>query len=431
MVNTTQRNADRPYDVIVWGATGFTGALVAEYLAKSAPQDVKFAIAGRNKEKLASVTERMSKVAPNRKNIPVIIANIDDQASLDRMVSQARVVISTAGPFMQHGHELVEACVNNKTDYIDSTGEPPFVRAIIDKHHEKAAADGTMIVPGCGFDSIPSDMGAFMLADHLAKKGKKTASVKMTVDDMKGIASGGTVASLLGVLTETPYKDQWKMMDPYYLCPADAKRGPDSAVPPVFHYSRDFGKWQSYFVMEMTNTRIVRRSNALFGNAYGPNFAYSETQGQSNLLTASAVTVAGGAIASALVLPPVQWAAKWAANKFVPAGSGPTKEQIETGYFKCRAIGEAVKEPNEQTAVKAVAHINGIQDPGYGETSKMLAESALTLALVDRKTLASPASAGAFAGKITGGVLTASTAMGYSLINRLRAAGMTFDVADL
>ncbi|KAJ3011757.1 hypothetical protein HKX48_006651 [Thoreauomyces humboldtii] len=426
------RNADRPYDIIVWGATGFTGALVAEYLAVHAPKDVKFAIAGRNKEKLAKVTARIVKMSPTRNDVPVIIADIQDEASLDAMVSKTRVLISTAGPFYLHGFAVVAACVRNKTDYIDSTGEPPFTRRVIDEHHEKAKADGTLIIPSCGFDSIPSDLGAFMIADHFAKQGRHTASVHMSVAEMKGVASGGTVASLLGVLTETPYKEQVKMMDPYYLCPSGdhTAKGPDSMVPGMLHYSHDHAKWQSYFVMESTNSRYVRRSNHLLGNAYGPSFSYLETQSQSNVLVAAVaagVTVAAGA---ALVVPPVQWVVSYLANKFVPAGSGPSDEQIRTGHFTTRSIGHAVKKDGEEGQTRAVVTVKGVQDPGYGETAKMLSESALCLAL-DRNLLADVKKAGSFAGRVTGGVVTASTAMGLVLVDRLRKAGMTFEVKDM
>ncbi|KAI8589691.1 Saccharopine dehydrogenase-domain-containing protein [Geranomyces variabilis] len=432
-IATQKRNADRPYDIIVWGSSGFTGALVAEYLAKhTSPDTVRFAIAGRNKEKLAKVSARIAKVAPNRAGgpIPVIIATIDDAASLDAMVKQARVVISTAGPFFQHGFELVEACVRNRTDYIDSTGEPPFVKKIIDLHHDKATKDGTFIVPSCGFDSIPSDLGTFMLADHFAKKGQKLASVKMSVVELVGGPSGGTIASGLGILTETPYREFWKMLDPYYLCPADTAKGPDSSIPAFFNYNKDVGKWQTYFVMESTNTRYVRRSNALLGNAYGPNFSYAETMASDNFLGAAAKTVGGGIFGAALMLPPVQWLASWAANKYIPAGSGPSDKEIETGHFTCKAVGETVA-ADGKPAKKAVATVKGIQDPGYGETSKMLAESALVLALTPRAELAS-SGYGAFKDvKPAGGVVTAATAMGLHLVKRLRAAGMTFEVEDL
>ncbi|KAJ3158145.1 hypothetical protein HDU86_003097 [Geranomyces michiganensis] len=428
-----KRNADRPYDIIVWGATGFTGALVAEYLAKNtSPDTVRFAIAGRNREKLEKVSARVARAAPNRSGgpVPVIVATIDDAASLDAMVKQTRVVLTTAGPFFQHGFELVEACVRNRTDYVDSTGEPPFVKKIIDLHHDKAAADGTFIVPSCGFDSIPSDLSTFMLADHFAKRNQKLASVKMSVIELQGGPSGGTVASLLGVITETPYKDFYKMMDPYYLCPPEAAKGPDSSIPAFFNYNKDVGKWQSYFVMEATNTRYVRRSNALLRNAYGPNFSYSETMSSGGLVSAAAKTVAGGVVGASLMLPPVQWFASWAANKFIPAGSGPSDKEIANGHFTCKAIGETVAD-DAKPAKKAVATVKGVQDPGYGETSKMLAESALVLALTPRAELASERY-GAFKDvKPAGGVVTAATAMGLHLVKRLRAAGMTFEVQDL
>ncbi|KNC98729.1 uncharacterized protein SPPG_06407 [Spizellomyces punctatus DAOM BR117] len=423
------KNPDRPYHIIVWGATGFTGSLVAEYLAQHAPKNVKFAIAGRSQKKLEDVRNKVAKLAPERKNIPLIIADSGDEASLDKLVSQTRVIISTVGPFLKYGIPLVGACVRNQTDYVDITGEPPFIREIIDKYHDEAVKNGTFIVPSCGFDSLPSDLGTLLVADHFAKQGKKTASVRMSVDALKGGPSGGTVASLMGVLTETSYKEQWKMLDPYYLNPRDAPKGPDSSIPSFFGYDRDLKKWQTYFVMEAINTRNVRRSNALLGLAYGPDLRYTETHGQPGFLSASAISVGSAVAGTMMVVPPFQWAAKWAANKFIPAGTGPTRKEIEEGFFRVKLVGEAVKEANEEKPLKAIATVTGVQDPGYGETSKMLSESALCLAL-DRDRL-STKEAGSFAGKVNGGVVTAASSMGMVLVERLRKAGMGFEVQNV
>lgn len=177
--------------------------------------------------------------------------------------------------------------------------------------------------------------------------------------------------------------------------------------------------------MESTNTRYVRRSNALLNQAYGPNFSYSETQGQPNIFAAGLVTAAGAVAGSMLLFPPAQWVAKWATNKMLPPGTGPSKEQIEHGYFKCRLVGISAGEQPK----KVIATVTGVQDPGYGETSKMLAESGLALA-IDRERIGTK-DAGAFAGKVKGGVVTAASGLGLVLLERLRKAGMGFEVEEL
>ncbi|KAI8820686.1 Saccharopine dehydrogenase-domain-containing protein [Fimicolochytrium jonesii] len=426
MSDYTERNKNRPFDIIVWGATGFTGALVAEYLAIKAPKDVKFAIAGRSQEKLEAVAKRIAEAAPGSKDITILTAKLDDEASMDKLVSQAKVVISTVGPFALHGEPLVAACVRNRTDYIDSTGEPPFIKNIIEKYHDKAVADGTLIVPSCGFDSIPSDLGTFLLANHFASKGKQLGGVRCSVEDFKGGVSGGTVGSILNIVNTTSYKELAKMADPYYLCPADAARGDEKKAPSNFRYDKDLKTWQSHFIMASANVKYVHRSNALLGNAYGPKLNYTETQGHKNAIAAGATSVGMGIGAAMLMIPPFQWTANWAANKFIPAGSGPTKEQRDNGYFKVKLIGDEATEGG----LKAVANVVGHQDPGYAGTSLMLAESALCLVL-DRGHLASKEHTGQFAGKVKGGIATAASSMGLALVNRLRKAGMEFDVADL
>ncbi|KAJ3177493.1 hypothetical protein HDU85_005860 [Gaertneriomyces sp. JEL0708] len=414
-----ERNANRPYDVVVWGATGFTGRLIAEYLAKNGPKDLKFAIAGRSKTKLDDVRQDLK--STTGKDLPMIIADSHDEESLDKMTKQAKVIITTVGPFLEHGEPLVASCVKNKTDYVDSTGEPPFIKNIIDKYHDQATKDETLIVPSCGFDSIPSDLGTLLAVEYFAKKNKKTKAVRMSVDDFAGTASGGTVASLLGVLQNTSYREQLKCFtDPYYLAPDSEGKGPDSARPTMFRWDP---KYQTYWVMEATNSRYVRRSNGLLNNAYGPEFTYAESVAAPSFLSAGASTVGTMVAGAALLLPPVQWVAKWAAEKFIPQGSGPNKEAREAGYFVCKVVGEA------EDGEKVLVTVKGVQDPGYGETSKMMAESGLALALERQKV--GTKSAGVFGGQIKGGVATAATAMGDVLVERLRKAGMTFEVSKL
>ncbi|KAI9097081.1 Saccharopine dehydrogenase-domain-containing protein [Phlyctochytrium arcticum] len=419
---------DRPADIIVWGATGFTGQLTAEYLVKNAPQNVRIAIAGRSKGKLETVYKKLAEFAPGRK-IQTFIADSDDSASLDAMTAQGRVLISTVGPYLKYGYKLVASCVKNQTDYVDLTGEPPFIRKIIDDFHEEAKANGTFIVPSCGFDSIPSDLGSFLVADHFAKQGKKTAEVRMTVASLKGSASGGTISSLLNVV-ELPMKEKAKLRDPYYLVTNEVSKGTDRGMSPLMSYDKDLKKWQTYFVMESVNSRNVRRSNALLKNGYGTDFKYQETMSVPNVFVAFFVAfftmLAGGWLA----FPPTRYITRWAVDKWFPSGSGPNKEARENGYFKCKLVGESETQGPNEVPSKAIATVTGVQDPGYGETSKMLSESALCLAL-DRDRFTNPNAAGSFAGRVTGGVVTPASAMGNVLVDRLRAAGMGFEVKDL
>ncbi|KAJ3044912.1 hypothetical protein HDV00_000194 [Rhizophlyctis rosea] len=434
---TDKDRASRPYDIIVWGATGYTGGLVAEYLAKNAPQDVRLAIAGRNKSKLEDVQTKLKD--ETRRPISILVGDIKDQQSIDAVVRQGRVLLSTAGPFSKVGLPIVDACVREHTDYLDSTGEHPFVRKLIDRYHDQAHREGILIVPCSGFDCVPSDLGALLIADHFAKKGLKPAKIHFTVQDVKGGVSGGTIASALGMDMSS------KAMDPYYLAP-NAPRGNDPKASLLLKYLPDFGQWHFYYFMEAVNTKIVRRSNALLH--YGPpsHFSYSESMRSRNFFTALGTVVVMGLAAALLYLPGVGGFIK---RKF-PSGSGPTKEQRDNGFFKCKIIGQTQAESNAPSH-KAVAYIEGIQDPGYGETAKMLSETALCM-LLDRATLrkcerpeteranlgGATAGGGEWGGKEAGafgvwpgGVLTSASACGMVLVERLRKAGMRFEVKDL
>ncbi len=418
------RSPARDHDIVLFGATGFTGRLVAEYLAAHAPKEVRWAIAGRNREKLEGVKRDLVAIDPALADLPILVADGHDQASLDALVPKTRVVCTTVGPFGKNGQKLVAACARHGTHYCDITGEVPFIRTSIDENHERAVATRARIVHCCGFDSIPFDLGVHMLWDRAQKDGRALAWAKGFAGKMKGALSGGTVASMLALMEDAERdRDLRRLLaNPYGLDP-DPKRKvvgrprPDSPDQRGVRYDHDLGRWTAPFVMSAINTRIVRRSNALLGGAYGKDFHYSESmsfpKGPKGFFGASLVTAGLGAFVATAAFAPTR---ELLAKRVLPkAGEGPSKAKRDAGYFEVHLLAETEVDENakkERLAGKVV----GTSDPGYGETAKMLGESALCLAqdeatLVDRF-----------------GVLTPASAMGMRLVDRLRAAGMTFAV---
>ena len=403
--------SDRPFDLVLFGATGFTGKLVADYLAAHAPRTLRWALAGRSKAKLEAVRDAIAKEHPHVASVPIEVADASDAAALDALVKRTRVVCSTVGPYMQYGRELVRACAERGTHYCDLTGETPFVRDTIDRCHARAQETGAKIVCCCGFDSIPSDLGTLLLHRHA---GAPLAWVKMFVWSLKGTFSGGTAASMLGIV-DAAKKDpglRRVLLNPYALDPDPSVKGPDGRDQNGVRYDDDLGAWTGPFVMAAINTRVVRRSNALLDHAYGPSFRYSEVtsfgRGPRGWSMASAFSAGIGAfLTSAAVAPGL-------VKKVLPApGEGPNKEARDNGSFVLKFIA---KTEGNGSARRLEARVEGTSDPGYGETAKMLGESALSLAFDDLGKRA--------------GVLTPATAMGTKLLDRLRAAGMVFEISE-
>jgi short subunit dehydrogenase-like uncharacterized protein len=399
----------RTHDVVVFGATGFVGRLIAAYLAEHAPDGVTVALAGRSREKL----ERVRSELPARgRDWPLVTADSSDRASLDALARGARVVASTVGPYRRAGVPLVEACADAGTDYCDLTGEILFVRECMERH-ERAASTGARIVNSCGFDSIPSDLGVHLLHQAAGELGDTT----LVVTGMRGGFSGGTLASLKGQVDDVKADAEARKVvsDPYSLSPGGAPgNGGGGSEGDLRGVRRDseVGQWVGPFVMASYNTRIVRRSNALQDHAYGSGFRYREVMGLGNgpLAPLMGVAVAGGlgALAGGLALPP--------ARKLLDAvlpdpGDGPSEASRRKGYFR---IEVHTRTPAGEHWVAKVAAKG---DPGYNATAMMMGESALCLAL-DRDRL--PARAG---------VLTPASAMNGALVDRLSAAGMSLEVA--
>jgi short subunit dehydrogenase-like uncharacterized protein len=411
VMTTTPRSRDRSreFDIVLWGATGFTGRLVAEYLTRhylGGDTRLRLALAGRNKEKLEGIAREIG--APP---LPILIGDSFDAASLDAIASRAEVVISTVGPYAKYGAELVAACVRHGTDYCDLTGETQFVRKMIDAHHESARKTGARIVHCCGYDSIPSDLGALMMQEAFEERyGRHASEIKMAAGEMSGAFSGGTFASMVNILDELKENPGLRKIlgDPYALSPEGA-RGPDKGDQTGVRFDADLGMWTAPFLMAAINTRIVRRSHALLGLPWGKDFRYSEVmstgKGAAGLSRAITFTAGMAAFLGALAFP----LTRPLVEKRLPSpGEGPSEEARAKGYFKTRFValgGDTLR-----------GLVADQRDPGYGSTAVMLSESALCLALQGSETRAE------------GGVLTPASAMGMPLIERLRQAGMTFEV---
>ncbi|WP_394843932.1 saccharopine dehydrogenase NADP-binding domain-containing protein [Pendulispora brunnea] len=409
-------DSGRRFDVVVFGATGFTGKLVAEYLARGErAKRLRWAIAGRDKKKLENLKAELVRVDPALGDaLGILVADSSDRGSLDEMARQTKVVATTVGPYVTYGRELASACAENGTHYADLTGEVPFIRESIDRNHARARETGARIVHSAGFDSIPSDMGVFMLHQHFAAQDQKLARAWFFVEALKGAMSGGTVATMTTIFEGASRDRNMRrlLMNPYAL--SDGERGPDSDRYKIRFESR-IGKWVCPFLMSAINTRNVHRSNALLGYPYGRDFRYSEemSTGSGPAGFARATAISGGMATFATLA--ATSVGRRVIKPFQPSpGEGPSADAREAGFFKIRIIGESEARSGE-TPVRADAEIHGHRDPGYGETALMLAESALCLALDPLES--------------KGGVLTTSAAMGTHLLERLRAAGMTFRVA--
>jgi short subunit dehydrogenase-like uncharacterized protein len=410
----------RSFDVWLWGATGFTGQLVAEYLARhyGVGRELRWALGGRSKDKLEKVRAALEAVDPRARELPLVLGDGTDRASLDRLAVDASVVCSTVGPYALHGRELVAACVEAGTDYCDLTGEPQFVRAMIDEHHERAGATGARIVCCCGYDSIPSDLGTLMLQERAQKKhGARCAEVKHLAGEAKGGMSGGTAASMVALMDEASRDPRVRRLlnDPYALDPDRGEPGPDGHDQRGVRWDADLAQWTGPFLMAAINTRVVRRSNALLGYAWGRDFRYREAmsfgKGAKGWFTAAGVSAGTTLGVAAVALGPVR---RLVAKRVLPAsGEGPAKAVRDAGFFVSRLVGTL-----EDGKGKLRGTVRGTSDPGYGETAKMLSESAVCLAK-DGDAI-----------RKQGGVLTPASCMGMRLVERLRDAGMTFDVEE-
>ena len=396
--------ADRPYDLIVYGATGFTGRLVAEHMLATygAAGDIAWAMAGRSAAKLAEVRGLIG--APE--TVPLVVANADDPASLKAMAQSAKVIVTTVGPYQLYGEPLIAACAAAGTDYVDLCGEPAWMAAMIGKYGEAAKESGARIVFSCGFDSIPFDLGVFFLEKQAQARFKAPATrVRGRVRSMKGSFSGGTAASLIATV-EAAGRDpsiQQTLANPFALTPGFT--GPAQPSGADIALDKEAGGWAAPFMMAMINTKAVHRSNQLLGHVWGTDFAYDEMlmtgAGPAGQKRAKAAARAEGIQNALIGFAPTRALIR----RFVlpKPGKGPSKADREAGHYDVLFIGETAKGQSVQVSVK------GDKDPGYGSTSKMIAESAICLARDVPKD------------KVGGGFWTTASAMGDALIARLEA----------
>jgi short subunit dehydrogenase-like uncharacterized protein len=408
---------NREFEIVVWGASGFTGRLTAEVLIEQygASNGLRWAMAGRNREKLEKVRSELTrKAGRDASSIPILVGDSDDATFLDELTRRSSVVCTTVGPYAKYGSKLVEACAKNGTSYCDLTGEVHWMQRMIEAHQEAAVESGARIVFNCGFDCIPSDLGVFFLQQEMKRKhGLGCSHIQLRVKGFSGAASGGTIASMLTMLEEAENDPEVgrAMNEPYSLNPKGQQSGPDSAERTSPQYDNDFGQWIAPFMMAGINTKVVRRSNALLEFAYGKGFRYDEAMlmgsGPAGFMKASATSAGSAAMMGAMSIGPLR---RLISGRLPQPGDGPSKAQREAGYFDLLLRGTA----NDGSVIRV--RVRGDRDPGYGSTSRMLAESAVCLAK-------DPLDVG-------GGLWTPASAMGEALLARLPRAGVTFEIED-
>ncbi|MEU7577209.1 saccharopine dehydrogenase NADP-binding domain-containing protein [Streptomyces sp. NPDC041068] len=395
MTGDNSKNTDRAYDIVLFGATGFVGVLTAEYLAAHAPAGLRWAVAGRDTAKLESLRERLAAIDPACAELPLVRADAADTASLRDMAARARVVATTVGPYLTYGQDLVAACADAGTDYLDLTGEPEFVDLMYVKHDARARETGSRIVHACGFDSIPHDLGAYFTVQQLPE------DVPLRVDGyVQAVAqvSGGTFASALNQFARGPQmlaaaKDR-RRHEPRVV-------GRKAYAPPSApRYAGEIGAWA--LPLPTIDPQVVQRSARAL-ERYGPDFRYRHYAAVKSLPFALGGTLAVGGLALAAQLPAAR---RWLSSRLKP-GEGPSEAQRAKSTFSVRFVGEG-------GGKRVFTEVSG-GDPGYDETAKMLAEAAMCLALDPLPPIA--------------GQLTTAVAMGDALIERLRAAGLSFRVA--
>ncbi|NCT90401.1 enoyl-ACP reductase [Cellulomonas sp. APG4] len=402
----------REHDVVLLGATGFVGALTVEHLARHAAPGTRIALAGRSRAKLEAVRASLPEAA---RSWPLVLADTGDAASLAALARSTRVLVSTVGPYLRHGLPVVEACARAGTHYADLTGEVPFIREAIDRYDAVARDSGARLVHACGYDAVPSDLAMLVLHQRVEADGAGPLTEVRAVARAKGGVSGGTIASMRG-LVELAARDpevRRLLADPFSLSPdrAAEPRVPQPTDSPRPSRAHD-GGWVALSPMASFNSRVVRRSNALQGWAYGRGLRYGEVvatgRGARGAVRGIGLTAGLGLAAAAVALPP----ARALLDRVLPApGSGPDERTRREGWFRMDL--HALTASGRQYGAVAA----GPGDPGYAATAVMLGEAALALAADGDRLPSAP------------GSLTPAAAFGDVLVERLRAAGHTYEAA--
>ena len=407
------------YDLVVMGSTGFTGRLVVEYLLDHygvKNKQFSWAIAARDKRKLGELKLDLEHRFSDMLDLPVIIVDSYNKNSIDQMTLKARVVISTVGPYLKYGHQLVQSCAENGTHYCDLTGEVPFIRESIERYDKLAKKNKCKIIHSCGFDSLPSDIGVLLLQEKALRTfGKPFSEIKLYVKGMAGGISGGTIDSAFTIYEYTKNQKNLRkiLSDPYSLVPSDKipSELPRKGLSGV-HWDAEMKRWVCPFAMAGINTKIVRMTNGLLNNQYGKYFKYSEVysfkegvvgyiKALSMITTLAAFKVSLyskliGKIARTMILP--------------KPGQGPSKQKRDNGYFKLELVGL-----NERTRIESLI-VEGNSDAGYSGTAKMITESALSLILNTNEI------------PNTFGVLSTASGIGRIVAKRLEMKGIKFNM---
>ncbi|MFD3380237.1 MULTISPECIES: saccharopine dehydrogenase family protein [unclassified Streptomyces] len=390
-----QDRTERAYDIVLFGATGFVGVLTAEYLAAHAPKGLRWAIAARDTAKLERLRERLTQIDPACAELPLLRADVADPASVRELAAHARVVATTVGPYLTYGEDLVAACAEDGTDYLDLCGESEFVDLMYVRHDARARETGARLVHAAGFDSVPHDLGAYFTVRQLPE------GVPLTVDGfvrVEGMFSGGTFASALNQMSRGRHmlaaardrkRHEPRLVGRRAYAPSSAPR-----------YAKEVGAWA--LPLPTIDAQIVQRSARAL-ERYGPDFRYRHYAAVRTLPFAVGGVAGAGAVIAAAQVPPVR---RWLSDRLKP-GDGPSEEKRASSWFSVRFVGEG-------GGRRVFTEVSG-GDPGYGDTAKMLAESALCLAFDELPS--------------TSGQVTTAVAMGDSLIERLRGAGISFRVA--
>ena len=404
-------DSNQAFDIVVYGATSFVGQILTEYLrdygqlSHENAEKFTWAIAGRSQAKLLELKTRL-----NMPDIPHFVADATDEVELTKIANSTKVIITTVGPYALFGETMVKVCAHTGTDYCDLTGEPQWIKAMLDKYEDQAKQSGARIINSAGFDSIPSDLGVYVTQNAaIQRMGSPAQQIKMRVRKLKGTASGGTIASMLNIFQETKDNPAIRklLVNPYVLCPEDHPFNIRQKSHSKAEYDSELKMWTMPFIMAAINERIVHRSNALLENQYGIAFVYDEAMSAKSAFQAWSFTLGLGCFMIATSIGPLR---NLLVKHVLPKpGEGPSLQEQLNGMYDMRFYANI---PNAQSII---VKVEGDRDPGYGSTAKMLAQVGLCLAN-DVPTLA-------------GGFWTPAAALNEHLIARLKEhAGVTIEV---